>query len=94
MADIRFVAVGGAGIFDRDLAMDRSLTAGHGRVVAAAIDGQMSVKRLEVTGNLARSAFCNADLPAFAVGELGDGVIWGVVRFSIRSHVARDRLSS
>jgi DNA polymerase V len=84
----------GAGIYDRDLAcVDRSLTAGHGSVVVAAIDGQMSVKRLEVTGNIARLAFCNPDLPAFAVEELGEGAIWGVVRFSIRWHVARGRLS-
>ena len=38
-------------------------------------------------------AFCNPDLPAFAVDELGEGVIWGVVRFSIRWHVARGQLS-
>ena len=84
----------GAGIFDRDLAcVDRSLKAGHGSIVVAAIDGQMSCKRFVVEGNVPRLAFCNPDLPAFAVEELGEGLIWGVVRFSIRWHVAQGRLS-
>ncbi|KAB1079320.1 LexA family protein [Methylobacterium soli] len=83
----------GAGIFDRDLAVvDRSLKAGHGSVVVAAIDGEMSIKRLVIDGNVARLAFDNPDLPAFAVEELTDGEIWGVVRFSIRWHIARGGL--
>ncbi len=50
----------GAGIYDRDLAcVDRSLTAGHGSIVVAAVDGQMSCKRLVIDGNTARLAFCN-----------------------------------
>src|ERR1700712_4289182 len=80
----------GAGIFDRDLAVvDRSLKAGHGSVVDAAIDGEMSIKRLVIDGKVARLAFDNPDLPAFAVAELAVGEIWGVVRFSIRWHIAR-----
>ena len=83
-----------AGIYDRDLAcVDRSLKAGNGSVVVAAIDGQMSCKRLVIEGRRARLAFCNPDLPAFAVDELSEDVIWGVVRFSIRWHVARGRMS-
>ncbi len=79
-----------AGIFDRDLAVvDRSLKPGNGSVVVAAIDGEMSVKRLRIEGNVARLAFENPDLPAFAVEEAAEGEIWGVVRFSIRWHIAR-----
>nr|USU32865.1 translesion error-prone DNA polymerase V autoproteolytic subunit [Methylobacterium sp. OTU13CASTA1] len=79
-----------AGIFDRDLAVvDRSLKAGNGSVVVAAIDGEMSIKRLRIEGNVARLAFENPDLPAFAVQEAAEGEIWGVVRFSIRWHIAR-----
>ncbi|WP_082494644.1 MULTISPECIES: translesion error-prone DNA polymerase V autoproteolytic subunit [unclassified Methylobacterium] len=79
-----------AGIFDRDLAVvDRSLKAGNGSVVVAAIDGEMSIKRLRIEGNVARLAFDNPDLPAFAVQEAAEGEIWGVVRFTIRWHVAR-----
>ena len=90
---IRGESMCGAGIFDRDLAaVDRSLTPGHDSIVVAAIDGQMSIKRMVMDGNLARLAFDNPDLPAFAVDELGEAAIWGVVRFSIRWHVARGRL--
>ncbi len=50
----------GAGIYDRDFAcVDRSLKPSHGSIVVAAIDGQMSCKRLLIEGNLTRLAFCN-----------------------------------
>ena len=84
----------GAGIFDRDLAcVDRSLRPGHGSVVVAAVDGQMSIKRFVIEGNVARLAFENADLPAFAVAELCETQVWGVVTFSIRWHVAKRLLA-
>ena len=79
-----------AGIFDGDLAcVDRSLKPGHGSVVVAAVDGEMSIKRMVVVGNRARLAFDNADLPVFALEELADAAIWGVVRFTVRWHIAR-----
>jgi len=87
---IRGESMRGAGIFDRDFAcVDRSITAGHGSIVVAAVDGQMSIKRLVIEGNVARLAFDNPDLPAFAVEEFAEAQIWGVVTFSIRWHVAR-----
>ena len=83
----------GAGIFDRDLAVvDRSLKAGNGSVVVAAVDGEMSIKRLVVEGNVSRLAFDNPDLPAFAVQEAVEAEVWGVVRFTIRWHIARNGL--
>ena len=79
-----------AGIFDGDLAcVDRSLKPGHGSVVVAAVDGGMSIKRMVVEGNRARLAFDNADLPVYALEELAEAAIWGVVRFTVRWHVAR-----
>ncbi|GJD87440.1 LexA repressor [Methylobacterium hispanicum] len=83
----------GAGIFDRDLAcVDRSLTAGRDSIVVAVVGGQMSIKRLVIGGNRARLAFDNPDLPAFAVEDLEEAAIWGVVRFTIRWHLVRERL--
>lgn len=80
----------GAGIFDGDLAcVDRSLTPADGSVVVAAIDGEMSIKRYRQEGNRAWLAFENHDLPVFAVEDLSDGVIWGVVRFTIHWHVGK-----
>ncbi|CAO4149034.1 LexA family protein [Methylorubrum extorquens] len=78
-----------AGIFDGDLAcVDRSLKPGHGSVVVAAVDGEMSIKRMVLEGNRARLAFDNADLPVYALEELTEAAIWGVVRFTVRWHVA------
>ncbi len=83
----------GAGIFDRDLAcVDRSLKAGHGRIVVAVVAGQMSIKRLVIEGNRAHLAFDNPDLPAFTVEDLEEAAIWGVVRFTIRWYLVRGRL--
>ncbi|WP_066921407.1 translesion error-prone DNA polymerase V autoproteolytic subunit [Methylobacterium sp. CCH5-D2] len=83
----------GAGIFDGDLAIvDRSLKAGHDCVVVAVVNGQMSIKRLMIEGNRARLAFDNPDLPAFAVEDLEEAAIWGVVRFTIRWHLVRGQL--
>ncbi len=79
-----------AGIFDGDLAcVDRSLKPAHGSVVVAAVDGEMSIKRMVVEGNRARLAFDNAELPVYALEELAEAAIWGVVRFTIRWHVVR-----
>ncbi|WP_411901920.1 LexA family protein [Methylorubrum thiocyanatum] len=79
-----------AGIFDGDLAcVDRSLKPGHGSVVVAAVDGEMSIKRMVVEGNRVRLAFDNADLPVYALEELAEAAVWGVVRFTIRWHVSR-----
>lgn len=79
-----------AGIFDGDLAcVDRSLKPGHGSIVVAAVDGEMSIKRMIIEGNRARLAFDNADLPVYALEELAEAAIWGVVRFTIRWHGVR-----
>lgn len=79
-----------AGIFDGDLAcVDRSLKPVHDSVVVAAVDGEMSIKRMVIKGNTARLAFDNADLPVYALQELAEAAIWGVVRFTIRWHASR-----
>ncbi len=78
-----------AGIFGGDLAcVDRSLKPAHGSVVVAAVDGEMSIKRMVVEGNRARLSFDNAELPIFALEELAEVNVWGVVRFTIRWHIS------
>ncbi|XYD10647.1 hypothetical protein R1A27_09390 [Methylobacterium sp. NMS12] len=66
-----------------------SLEADHGSIVVAAVDGQMSRKRPVIDGTVPGFAFRNPDPHAFAFEELGEGVIWDVVRVSVRWHVAR-----
>jgi len=70
----------GAGIHDGDLLIvDRALEATDGKVVIAAIDGELTVKRLSIQGKRVRLMPEN---PAFRPIELQEGqelVIWGVV---------------
>ncbi|CAX21816.1 MAG: translesion error-prone DNA polymerase V autoproteolytic subunit [Methylorubrum extorquens] len=78
-----------AGIFDGDLAcVDRSLKPGHGSVVVAAVDDEMSIKRMVVEGNRAHLSFDNSELPIYALEELAEVNVWGVVRFTSRWHVS------
>ncbi len=81
-----FVRVSGhsmvhAGIHDRDiLIVDRSLPPVHGKIVVAAVDGQLTVKRLKKTKDgkvwLVPE---NNDFPAIEVKPEQDIYIWGVV---------------
>jgi DNA polymerase V len=70
----------GAGISDGDeLVVDRSLSPKHGSVVIAILDGELTVKRLELTpgGVILRAE--NPEYPPILVPELSDLQVWGVV---------------
>lgn len=70
----------GAGIHDGDLlVVDRSLAPVPGRVVIAALDGALTIKRLGRGKNGLRLEAENDDYPAIEVGEETDARIWGVV---------------
>lgn len=73
-----------AGISDGDeLLVDRSKRPQHGDVIVAVLDGELTVKRLEVTpaGVVLRAE--NADFPDLVVPELSDLQVWGVATFCI-----------
>ena len=74
----------GAGIFDGDtIVVDRSITPKHDHVVVAAVDGQLTVKRLYMQNGMTR---LEAEHPGFSPILLQDGqelVIFGVVTSSI-----------
>ncbi len=74
----------GAGIHDNDiLIVDRSLTPVNGSVVIAALDGELTVKRLR---NKNGSLFLtpeNKDFPDMEVYEDCSFEIWGVVTYVI-----------
>lgn len=74
-----------AGILDGDeLIVDRSIQAEDGHVVVAAIDGEMTVKRLRVTpdGRVVLSAE-NPRHPDIHLAELSELRVWGVVTRSL-----------
>lgn len=75
-----------AGIHDQDiLIVDRSIEPTHGKIVVAAIDGGLTVKRLKINN---RSAFLmpeNDDFQPIAVNPENGIYIWGVVVHVIHS---------
>lgn len=75
----------GAGIFDGDfLVVDRSVSPATGKIVVAAVYGELVVKRLaKVDGRMALVSE-NADYKPIFVDESDDVFIWGVVVGSAR----------
>lgn len=70
----------GAGIASGDiLVVDRSLDAAHGKIVIAAINGELTVKRLSRTGNKVQLLPENNQYSPIEITEDEDLVIWGVV---------------
>ena len=77
-----------AGIHPGDLLIvDRSLTAQHGKIVIAAVDGDLTVKRLYQKGNRVRLISANTLYPPIEITNAENLVIWGVVIYVI--HQAR-----
>ncbi|WP_026174525.1 LexA family protein [Acaricomes phytoseiuli] len=76
----------GAGIFDGDeLVVDRALTAQHGSVVIAIVDGELTVKTLHLDAQheAAYLVPANPKYPRLRVPELSDFTIWGVVTYCL-----------
>ena len=70
----------GAGIHEGDiLVVDRSLEARNGKVVIAAVDGNLTVKRLQKRGKDAFLSPENNNYKPIRLTENNDVVIWGVV---------------
>jgi len=70
----------GAGIHDGDLLIvDRAITPIDGKIVIAALDGELTVKRLSVQGETVRLVPENPAYPVIEINGEQDLVIWGVV---------------
>jgi len=73
-----------AGITDGDiLVVDRSIEPQDGKIVIAALDGELTVKRLSVKSTGTWLVPENDDYPPILVRESSDIVIWGVVTATI-----------
>lgn len=69
-----------AGIFDGDhVILDRSIDPRHGDVVIAAIDNELTIKRLEIFNDRVELKADNPSYPAIKVAGLSDLRIYGVV---------------
>ena len=74
----------GAGIHDGDLlVVDRSEAAGHNKVVIAALDGELTVKRLLRRNGRVLLAPENPDYPEIDITEHEHVHVWGVVTYAI-----------
>ncbi len=74
----------GAGIHDGDLLIvDRSLEAAHNRIVIAAVDGELTVKRLVRRQGQVLLMPENADYKEIDITEREHVHIWGVVSYVI-----------
>ena len=74
----------GAGIHDGDLLIvDRSIEAAHDKIVIAALDGELTVKRLQRTKGKVFLVPENPDYPVFDITEREYVYIWGVVTYVI-----------
>lgn len=69
-----------AGIHDGDmLIVDRAIEPVSGKIVIAALDGELTVKRLSASGGVVRLLPENPDYPVIEIGTEQELVIWGVV---------------
>jgi DNA polymerase V len=77
----------GAGIYNGDLLIvDRSQAAKHGDIIIAAVNTEPLVKRLSYQQG---QAVLLSENPRFAPRYILEGdelLVWGVVRYSVRSH--------
>lgn len=74
-----------AGILDGDLLLvDKSIKPVNGKIVIAAIDGELTVKRLSMTPTANWLLPENDDYPPIEIKEETDITIWGVVTSTIR----------
>jgi len=74
----------GAGIDNGDeLIVDRSKTPRDGDVVVAILDGELTVKRLRLTGASVVLQAENPEHPDIEVAELSDLQVWGVATYCL-----------
>lgn len=75
----------GAGIFHNDiLVVDRSVEAVNGRIVVAAVYGELVVKRLVIQSDKALLVSENDGYKPIEISNVDDIFIWGVVTGSAR----------
>ncbi len=73
-----------AGIHSGDLlVVDRSIEATHDRIVIAAVNGELTVKRLSRVNNRVQLVPENPNYPIIDITAEHDIVIWGVVTYVI-----------
>ena len=76
----------GAGIFEGDLlVVDRSLDAISGSIVVAALEGELTIKRLLLKGKRISLKPENKAYPEILITNPDELTIWGVVKHAVHS---------
>lgn len=65
------------------IVVDRSIPARHGHIVVAVVDGDFTVKQLELQHGRCRLLPANHDFPAIELQGEQELEVWGVVRASV-----------
>ena len=85
MLKVQGMSMRDAGILPDDiLIVDRSERATHNKIVIAALDGELTVKRLFRRGDVVKLLPENPDYPEILIKQDSQLVIWGVVVGSFR----------
>ncbi len=83
---VNSAAMTGAGIHKGDVVIvDRSLEPKNGRVVIALLNGEMLIRRLEISNHKKRLLPATKKLSAIEVSEASAFSVWGVVTYVIHS---------
>ena len=78
----------GAGVFNQDiLVVDRSISAKHGHIVVASLDGELVVKRLHTKFGRIQLQSENPKYPPIVLKNQSELHIWGVVTYVIHRPV-------
>jgi DNA polymerase V len=73
-----------AGIYNNNvLIVDRSIKAGHGKIVVAIVDGEMMVRRLQKTFNKTILLAENSRFQPIELNEFTTSMLWGVVTCNV-----------
>lgn len=75
----------GAGIEDGDiLVVDRAISAANGDIIIASLDGEFTVKRLELKGKAVRLLPENPDYAPIVINEHSNAEFFGVVTWIVK----------
>jgi DNA polymerase V len=75
-----------AGIFDNDvLVVDRSLKLTNGKIIVAALNGELMVRRFHKNFSSSFLLAENSRFKAINLGEFTDFAVWGVVTYAIHA---------